>query len=161
MKPATKGLLIISILIYGCCHKKATKVAGAEKSKKPVVSINNPVKPARPEGGEVIADVNADMTATGDMYQIDSLHIKADTLFILVNYSGGCKEHSFELISNMRYAKSKPPKISVSLKHTGNDDSCRELISRELKFNIKKLQYKGSSPVIIKLGEKQITYTGN
>ncbi|MGZ4061154.1 MAG: hypothetical protein ACXVPU_19135, partial [Bacteroidia bacterium] len=97
--------------------------------------------------------------STGSPYNVDSLAVNGDILSIFVNYGGGCKEHTFELVSDGMYSKSLPPQISVCLKHTNNSDNCRKLVMRELKFNISKLKYTGSKTVTIKLVDKQINYS--
>jgi len=97
------------------------------------------------------------MTSTGAPYKVDSISIDGDILSVFVNYSGGCKEHTFDLVSNGMYAKSMPPQISVVLKHTNNGDNCRELVMKELKFDVSPLKYKGGNVTVIKLGDKTAT----
>ncbi len=106
----------------------------------------------------VTVDAQADMSTTGAAYNVDSISVEGDVLSVFVNYSGGCKEHSFELLSNGMYAKSLPPQISVCLKHTNNEDNCRKLVMQELKFNIAALHYKGNGATIVKLGDKKVTF---
>ena len=99
--------------------------------------------------------INKSYTNTDSVknYFIDSLKINGDILSIFINYSGGCKNHTFELIGNKFYAKSLPPQTTVYLVHNNNGDSCRELIQSELKFNIKQLKYSGQNAVIVYVGK--------
>jgi hypothetical protein len=85
--------------------------------------------------------------------------VNENILSVYVNYSGGCKPHVFDLVSNGMYSKSLPPQISVCLKHANNGDACRKLIMRELKFDISKLKYAGNKTVVVKLGDKEVNYT--
>jgi hypothetical protein len=136
------GLILVSVAL-GACHKK--KQTGS--------SVDTP--PAN----EVIIDAAADMSATGAAYKVDSIAVNGDILSVYVNYSGGCKDHVFELVSNGMYAKSLPPQLTLCLKHKNNEDMCRKLVMQELKFNIKKAQYKGGKTVMIKLSEMSANYS--
>ena len=132
---------VLSIVVAACHKKGMTKTADNS-----------------PKANEVKVDATADMSATGGAYKLDSLSLKGDELSVFVNYSGGCKEHSFELISNGMYAKSLPPQLMLCLKHTSNDDMCKKLVMQELKFNISKIKYQGGKSVVVKLGEKSVNY---
>ncbi|MDF2436852.1 MAG: hypothetical protein K0Q95_1228 [Bacteroidota bacterium] len=108
---------------------------------------------------KAILDPAADIADSGRPYQLDSLSLNSDTLSVFVNYSGGCEKHTFQLISNGMYAKSMPPQLSLCLKHSANDDHCRQQIMQELKFDVSGLRYKGSHTVILKLSDKNIRYS--
>ena len=123
------------LLAFNACHRKS-----CVKEKDAVVK-------------NVIVNAELNKSETGDSYQIDSINIDEDILSVFVNYSGGCKEHSFELYNNGAYAKSLPPQTSVTLKHDGHGDSCRELVSQQVKFNLSPLKYNGQNTVIIHVGE--------
>lgn len=146
--------LLCSVLIFSCHQKPAAASAGNTAA----VSSGTPKQAVQPVKAAMV-DPSADMTDTGAPYTVDSISINGDILSVFVNYSGGCKEHSFELLSNGMYAKSLPPQISVCLKHTGNGDNCRELVMTELKFDVTALKYKGGNATVIKLGDKKVTCT--
>ncbi len=139
-------LIMISVLSLAC-HKKAMKQSGDSAPKAEAKTAQ-----------EVKVDPAADMAATGSAYKLDSIALKGDVLSVFLNYSGGCKDHSFELVSNGMYAKSMPPQLSLCLKHTGNDDMCKKLVMQELKFDISKIKYKGSNSLTVKLGEQSAIY---
>jgi len=88
-------------------------------------------------------------TQDSDPMSIKSAKINGDILELLVNYSGGCEEHSFELVSNGFYMKSLPPKLAVKVLHNNNGDACRSLEEKTLSFNIKDLRYPGEGPLIL------------
>jgi len=148
-------VLLPAVFIFSC-HKKQMVVS----AEKPAATTSAPMdNKATGTVKNVTVDAQADMMNTGASYSIDSLGINGDILSVFVNYSGGCKDHSFELLSNGMYAKSLPPQIAVCLKHINNDDACRKLVMEELKFNVSAIKYKGSNgTTIIKLGDKQVTY---
>lgn len=87
-----------------------------------------------------------------DPITITSALIEGNTLHLTVEYSGGCQDHSFEMIGSMAVMKSLPPKRSVRLIHESNDDHCRALITQNLRINIEALAYakeKGSEIILI------------
>ncbi len=148
--------IIVSILfavgLISACHKKAMKQL-INKNNTTVATISD-----LSEIKNIIIDPKINMMDTGASYNIDSMKVNADILSVFVNYSGGCKTHSFDLYSNGAYAKSLPPQASLSLKHVSNGDACRQLIVQELKFNISKLKYSGQNTVIVELGNTQPVY---
>lgn len=151
-------IILLSVTLFLACHKKETSKTNTNSTATSKSTSEN--KNTAPIIKDAIVDPETDLMNTGAAYNIDSTKINGDILSLFINYSGGCNEHSFELYSNGMYAKSLPPQLSICLRHTNNDDACRELISQELKFNITKLRYPGKNTVILKLGDKQrITYT--
>lgn len=152
------GIFFLSAVLFFSCHKKqinqSNTISAAvtnEKTDKKPTSIQPVIKNAR-------VSAEADMANTGAMYNVDSMRVNNDTLSVFVNYSGGCKEHSFDLYSNGMFAKSLPPQLSLCLKHTSNEDACRKLIIQELKFNVNNLKYPGKNTVVLKLGNKKVLY---
>ncbi len=152
MQKNSIAFIFFFFALISACHKKAMNHS-CNKNNIPVATNN-----VSSEIKNVIVDPTINMTDKGASYIIDSMKVKGDILSLFVNYSGGCKTHSFELFSDGAYAKSLPPQISICLKHNSNEDACRQLISQELKFNISKLKYTGQNTVLINLGNKQHVY---
>lgn len=144
--------ILFLVVLISACHRK-TRNQCTHKTNTIVAN-----KDASSEIKNIVIDPNTNMIDTGTAYTIDSAKVNNDILSLFVNYSGGCKTHLFELYSNGAYGKSLPPQVSVCLKHVGNEDGCRQLISQELKFNISKLKYKGQNTVIIHIGNKHPIY---
>ena len=63
----------------------------------------------------------------------------------MVTYSGGCKEHSFDMVGSQNISKSLPPIRQIRLIHNGNEDHCRELITRTLKVDLSDMAYSKTS----------------
>ncbi|NVK63948.1 MAG: hypothetical protein HWE22_05145 [Flavobacteriales bacterium] len=82
-----------------------------------------------------IGDVNQESAST----TITGVTLEGNILSLEVEYSGGCTDHSFELVGSPMIMKSLPPKRTVKLVHNSNDDTCREWVSETIKFNIKAL----------------------
>lgn len=144
-------VILLATILFFACHKRSINKSQATATEKSEKNTDFPVKNA-------IVDAETDMADKGALYTVDSIKINEDVLSVFVNYSGGCESHSFELYSNGMYAKSMPPQLSLCLKHTSNNDNCRELILKELKFNVANLKYAGKSTVVLKLADKKTTY---
>ncbi|MBK5284589.1 MAG: hypothetical protein JJE25_04245 [Bacteroidia bacterium] len=139
------SVLFVSALIFisGChCENQSVKTtSGAEVAVEKIIIDNSYSQEGRPD------------------YSVDSLFILNDILHLSINYSGGCKEHSFQLFSNGMFGKSLPPQVSVHLQHNSNGDNCRELINKELQFNISPLKYNSSKKIIINFdGTQKVIY---
>jgi hypothetical protein len=109
---------------------------------------------------EVCIDQACDVNTSGDAFKTDTAFVEKDMLTLRVNYGGGCKDHSFDLVSNGQFTKSIPPQVSLVLKHQANGDQCKNLVYRDLHFNISKLRYPGPNrkSVILHLGTFTLTY---
>lgn len=159
MRIHTIYVFLLSSAVFIACHKKQINQTASTTTASTAASENKEPKASLlPEIKNAIVNPETDMANTGALYTVDSMKVTEDTLSVFVNYSGGCKVHSFDLYSNGMYAKSLPPQLSLCLKHTDNGDACRMLIMEELKFNVNNLKYAGKSSVVLKLGDKRATY---
>jgi len=93
-------------------------------------------------------------------FTIDSLQLLpgSDVLNVYVTYSGGCKEHSFDLVTTGALMKSMPPQMRLYLKHERNGDACREQKTDTLGFNLKPLQQASTKTIVLRMGDKSATY---
>lgn len=73
---------------------------------------------------------------------IQGVSVDGNIMTIEVAYSGGCKDHDFDLVGSAAMMKSLPAQRGIELVHKLSDDTCRELISEELEFDISELAYK-------------------
>ena len=71
-----------------------------------------------------------------DHYTIDSIAIREQCLEIVVSYGGGCGDATFDLYLTNRVMESMPPKTVLYLTFTDND-ACRSIVKKKLKFNLK------------------------
>lgn len=76
------------------------------------------------------------MPTETDRFQVKGTAIKGNLLSIDVQYSGGSKEHTFELFSNQMMMKSLPPKMNLFLQHQANGDLAKALITKTLLFDL-------------------------
>jgi hypothetical protein len=83
-------------------------------------------------------------------FRVKSWDVNGDTLIAVVTYSGGCEESSFKAIFTGGWMKSLPPKTAIYLEHhRTKPDSCRQQITKTLKFDIRKVQYETTKKVIM------------
>lgn len=69
----------------------------------------------------------APIQITLDPFDLDSVAIVADTLFVHLAHGGGCKNHYyFMYMSPGEFAESNPVQASLYLRHDDNDDACRK-----------------------------------
>jgi hypothetical protein len=128
-----KIILIVSVVIFsiGCANSSRAQKK-AMKEILPVVLTNDFSSYAR------------DNSET----QILNAFISDSTLTLKVSYSGGCEVHSFELIGSKMIQKSLPPIRGIMLIHNSNNDDCRAIVEQELRFNVSKFKYPGSSIIL-------------
>jgi len=84
-------------------------------------------------------------TAPQDRYQLNRVSLEGDQLIFSVSYNGGCKNHTFLLISPTQFDSSLPPQTTLLLSHDSHQDPCEAYITEELTYDITPFQEKVSS----------------
>ena len=74
-------------------------------------------------------------------FEIERADVEGDRLRLRVSYGGGCAEHAFTLYSTRGIHQSYPPQADVYLSHDGGGDTCKALISEELRFDLSPLMH--------------------
>jgi len=82
---------------------------------------------------------------------IKKVSIKDNILSLYISYTGGCKKHSFDLISKGEYTKSLPRSLQLYIKHNNNDDNCTENIKESFNFNISSLKLLNTQSLSLKI----------
>lgn len=118
---------------------------GACKPKKQVVIKEEDGLGAMSEmliGNDGFVEVNKDYQgpAKGDAITINGLKVVGDSLYVEVQYSGGCQDHEFTMITNGNFLKSLPPQLPLFLEHNANGDNCRALKMQTLKYDLMPLR---------------------
>ena len=116
----------------------------------------------KPFAIEVKAVIQDTAQAGKDAYKLAKSRVSGDTLFVDVEYSGGCKDHVFTARHNGQYMKSMPAQLNLMIDHNGNADACRELIKETLAFDLRGARYGNSGTLILLLNgdrSSKITYT--
>ncbi|MFN4235353.1 MAG: hypothetical protein ACK4IK_11160 [Bacteroidia bacterium] len=89
------------------------------------------------KGSPVIIDSSFNIENKNMRMNILNMQLNKDILSIEINYSGGCKEHSFNLYSNGLVVNNN---MQLFLVDTQNEDFCKMLITDTLYFNLKSLR---------------------
>jgi hypothetical protein len=102
-----------------------------------------------------------------DPVTIHSAQVRGDSLELSVSFGGGCRDHAFALLANAAWMESYPVQTGVQLAHDANDDTCKALLSRVLRFDLSPLKaayassYQTATGIIRLnvLGTTTVTYT--
>lgn len=94
-----------------------------------------------------------DVSKMTDPLTIKGITLTGNNLSLVVQYSGGCATHGFQLVGSEYLSKSLPPIRQVALIHEANGDMCKMLKTDTLCFDIRDLAYKqeSASEVILTL----------
>ncbi len=121
MIPALVAVLIAAFFLAGCGSDDSDDSDDTGAS---VIMVGSPLPGDRAE----------------DPFTIGEAVIEGDTLHLSVSYKGGCREHGFDLLAGS-FLESNPVQVDVMLSHNAHGDTCGELISEELAFDLSPLKY--------------------
>lgn len=159
-------LISVLFLLIGCKHSEKTTISKdptnndpAQTSDKKEEPKTNPDEQTEPNG-RILYNPKL-MDTKGDHKDISGIALNGNILDVEVSYSGGCKEHSFELVHKKEMTKSMPPILTVYLLHHANEDYCEEYITEKLKFDISDLpEQTGENEITLSIAgaKTQVTY---
>lgn len=142
--PANRAFLLLALLGLALLTTQCKNSRKAQKNKTSTQTAQTPTAPPiRLQQGLDLTTIRTSNT------RIDTAWIANNTLHMHVRYSGGCKDHDFELVGNHFIMKSLPPKSKIKLLHNNNDDHCRELVKDTLHYDISPMQALASGAIII------------
>ncbi len=124
-------LSVVLLLSAGC------QLAGFEDDDDPPVV----------RGDIIVADIDP-AAVRKDRFEILDGRVVGSTISLTVSYSGGCRQHEFQLITPGAIILSTPPGADVYLVHDGNGDVCRSVVRETVVFSL--------SPLIESSGYTQI-----
>ncbi len=84
-------------------------------------------------------------------YKITMAEIKDNFLYVTVGYSGGCKEHTFNMNWNGRYLKSQPMQINLVIMHDNGEDLCEQWITEQFRCDLSTFAENGQKELLINL----------
>jgi len=88
----------------------------------------------------------------GDNFSLNSTSREGQYLSVNVSYSGGCKNHDFNILWNEAISKSNPPSTTILITHDANDDNCESYLTEIVIIDLKELfgsEYSDSLNVMI------------
>jgi hypothetical protein len=74
--------------------------------------------------------------AFGEPLRINKVEVEQNTLSTTIVYGGGCRHHSFELQNTKPFQPSDTSTMKAQILHDAHGDTCEQLISRTLQFDI-------------------------
>jgi hypothetical protein len=110
----------------------------------------------------IVGDRDYKWPGSTDPFTMLSQRVSGDTLFLQVQYGGGCKDHVFTMNTQLMWMKSLPPQLNLWLEHESNDDMCRALLTKELTFDLKGVRSPTGNKVSLIINndrEKTVAYT--
>lgn len=128
----TVTYLFLALVALSCGTKKNAENGEVKTEKNETTPVTMDIVKVWAKTGEMSKE-------HGDPIQIDTVEIRGNIMYIDVTYSGGCEEHSFEVIGSNAIAKSLPPIRAIQLVHNANGDTCRELKKVKLEVYIDEL----------------------
>ena len=94
-----------------------------------------------------------------DYFSIDSVSMDNQTLFVYVNYGGGCGDVKFEMFYIPQLMTVMPHRRNLALKLTDNDP-CREIIQKKLAYDLSVFDKEDrTGGVIININNSEFLYT--
>ncbi|UMB61255.1 hypothetical protein MHL31_03400 [Lutibacter sp. A80] len=76
---------------------------------------------------------------TSDLFEINKANRIDDIIEVSISYSGGCKQHSFEVIWDGIVYTDPPCFMNLLIIHNANNDNCEALITETISINLKDL----------------------
>jgi hypothetical protein len=86
-----------------------------------------------------------------DQATITAAHVDGRTLFLSLQFGGGCAPHSFALVTGGEIGESNPPFTIFRLAHDGNRDPCDALLTRNVEVDL--------SPIMPLAGSSALRFT--
>ncbi len=111
--------VVFSIFIFACKSNKYSSNSNNQK------------------GIPVIIDSSFSVDNKNMRMNILNIQLNKDVLTLEINYSGGCKEHNFNLYSN---GKIENNTLQLFLVDMQNEDFCKMLLTDTLYFNLSNLK---------------------
>ncbi|HZI07864.1 MAG TPA: hypothetical protein VEZ71_27850 [Archangium sp.] len=144
-KPVWSGLVLCALL--GCAGPKSS--TGGEEPQPPPPSAESPTDapaeapPGEPQSPAATASTPKPLQVTAspapkDDLILKSVELQGNTLVARVMHSGGCKQHTYELLWNGTFQKSAAGEAQAELvlAHDANGDSCEALLNRTASFDL-------------------------
>lgn len=127
-------IIIANILFFAMACQNGDGINPAENLNK-VNLVINAQKYAKVESDRIAGKGNT----LSDSFEIESVEKAGDILKVKVSYTGGCEEHTFEVIYGGQILLTHPCQINLTLTHNAKDDACEANITEILEIDLNKL----------------------
>jgi hypothetical protein len=127
---ASGGFFLVLVLSIACI-RQFDPTSDRQDNDDPVVNPSNMI--------QIYPDQN-DIPLYEDPAWIQDAEIQGDSLMLVVEASGGCAEHDYELFGCHCFMESFPVQTNVYLSHDAHNDPCEALIIDTLRFDLAPLK---------------------
>tara|TARA_R110001583_G_scaffold57921_7_gene173085 strand:- start:3030 stop:3551 length:522 start_codon:yes stop_codon:yes gene_type:complete len=134
---------LLFIIVLSSCSNNGTEDAvtldSTNNNSLSNSSVSNTLLRINKDVFEVINSNRINNIKTGEFYSINNAERKGDFIAINLSYSGGCKQHDFEIIWDGIVYTDDPCHMNLILIHNSNNDNCEALITEVININLKEL----------------------
>ncbi|WP_257452598.1 hypothetical protein [Archangium lipolyticum] len=168
-KPIWSGLVLCSLL--GCAGA-STSTSG--DSSRPAPQAETPAEtpveapPGEQQSPAAVASTPKALRVTAspspkDDIIIKGLELQGDTLVASVMHSGGCKEHTYDLLWKGDFQKTAAgaAQAELVLAHDANGDACEALLNRTASFDLGPLKQRWREQNKSEHGAVELRFTGS
>jgi hypothetical protein len=105
----------------------------------------------------IVLDTNNSGNLANDPIYLQEAFIDGNCLQIKVSYSGGCKEHTIDLV-RIQYSVTSDSIPVFEISHNANGDLCEAYFTKELRFDLTPLKLEGKKEfeLLANLGNGEI-----
>jgi hypothetical protein len=122
MKKISFFLMMLLLLTFSHCKKEKTSTLKSSE----VILVK--------DQAAFNAAASDRSSSVSDPFELKNISYTGDSVEVTVAYSGGCEQHSFEIIWNEGVTSTNPPEIDLIIKHNANSDACEAYITETLSF---------------------------
>jgi len=132
------SILLIAIAIIGT---NGCWLTGEDKSLSPDAKQEEQPSQTAVTGDPIIITDTPGADLFHDYFDLAEAAVDGNDLKLTVKYSGGCKEHFFQVyMSPASFFESMPVQANIYIRHLGNDDPCRAYLTERLTVNIAEIK---------------------
>ena len=120
------AFLFIGLLVFSC---------GTKNNEVKSTDTTETMDQTKPEANIKIK-AHMGMFDPSSAFEIKSIKVKENTMFVDITYVGGCGVHEFDMVGNLAIMKSMPPQRMVKIIHTAKSELCKSIVSKTLEIDI-------------------------
>jgi hypothetical protein len=117
------------------------------------------------EDGIILANKKSIESYKFDRYTLNDIRVNENYITVNVSFSGGCRNHVFNLIAKEYFGDSSRPEVKLVLSHDSNFDPCESYVTEDHIFSVLPLKYafiksfeKESGSILLILEENELVY---
>ncbi|HEY9168132.1 MAG TPA: hypothetical protein VIN72_01440 [Lutibacter sp.] len=133
------GIILLQIYITAILVVSCSKNDNVNISSDSVSNVSSTILRIDKEAFSKLNSNRTKNISDGDIFTINKGTRVGDILQLNVSYSGGCRQHFFEIIWDGLVYTDNPCFMNLIIIHKGNNDTCEALITETIIVNLKEL----------------------